>query len=607
MGTTFLSLPEEELKKRFYQLRTRKDIAALLDISDYQLRYHLYIYPRKQVYTTFKIPKKSGGYRSISAPKTAIKIIQQKLNQVLRSVYQPKPSTHGFTVNKSIITNAKQHLRQRYILNLDLKDFFPSINFGRVRGLLKAKPYDCTDEVATVLAQICCHDNQLPQGAPTSPIVSNMICAKLDSQLQRLAKKYQCIYTRYADDITFSTSRARFPSHLVWFSKEAEQLFLGDELKNIIEENGFLVNESKVRLQNRYKHQEVTGITVNEKLNVKRKYIRQIQAVLHAWEKYGLENAEADFWKRYTKHRFDKNNPDTFRSIVRGRVEFVGSVRGKNDRIYLNLLRLLKKLSPDLVNDSKLSSSDYETSSQNQVSLQKAGIWTEGKTDIQHLKSALRWLKNKGNNYEFDLEFKEDLDEKKQGSSELFKMCEQFSKDKQALPIIAIFDRDEPDFVKKAHDDSRGFKEWGNGVYSFALPIPTHRQGVSGICIELYYKDEEIQRKDNHGRRLFLSKEFHENSRKHYDESHLNTTTIIKSNQLKIISDNVFDDNHTNVALSKDKFAHYIFTSEANFNDFDFSEFQDIFRIIGNILKHHAESLLDTVIQSSLKIIKNSD
>lgn len=121
MGTVFLSLSEGELKECFYKLRTREDIATLLQISDRQLRYHLHT--RKKTYTQFEIPKKSGEKRSILAPKTSLKIIQQRLNQVLRSVYQPKPSTHGFTVNKSIVTNAAQHIRQRYVLNLDLKDF----------------------------------------------------------------------------------------------------------------------------------------------------------------------------------------------------------------------------------------------------------------------------------------------------------------------------------------------------------------------------------------------------------------------------------------------------------------------------------------------------
>ena len=590
MGTTFLSLSEDELEDLFHKLKTREDIAALLQISDYQLRYHLYIYPQEKAYTAFEIAKKSGGSRAILAPKTPLKIIQRKLNQVLKSVYKPKPSTHGFVVEKSIVTNAKQHLRQRYVLNIDLKDFFPSINFGRVRGLLRSHPYSCTDEVATVLAQICCYENQLPQGAPTSPIISNMICAKLDSQLQRLAKKYQCIYTRYADDITFSTSRSRFPSHLIWFSKEAEKSILGDELKAIIEENGFLVNESKVRLQNRYKRQEVTGITVNEKLNINRKYIRQIRAVLHAWEKYGLENTEAEFWRKDKKHRFQTNS-DSFRKIIRGRIDFVGTIRGKDDQIYLNFLRWLKKLAPDLVSDSKFSLTSSDNPSQiRKNELPKAIIWTEGKTDLKHLKSALNGLECNDQKYEFKLDFKEDLDEQKQGSSELHNMCEQFCKERQIRPIVAIFDRDEPRFVGKAHDETRGFKDWKNGVYSFAIPIPRHRQDARDVCIELYYKDEEIKRKDKQNRRMFLSNEFNYTSGRH-SELDLNTDkNKIKRDQLKIIDTDVFDKNNNNIALSKNSFADYVSQGLENFNDFDFEEFQEIFKVIDKIMKYHEEN-----------------
>ena len=281
MKTTSLNLSEEKLKQSFYQLKTRKDLADLLQVSDYQLRYHLYIYPQDKAYTQFKIPKKSGGYRIITAPQTSLKILQCKLNQVFKSIYKPKFSTHGFTIGKSILTNAQQHLKQGYILNLDIKDFFPSINFGRVRGLLMAKPYDCTQEVATVLAQICCYNNELPQGSPCSPIISNMICARLDSQLQRLSSKNRCIYTRYADDITFSTSRYKFPQSLAYFSIESNDFVIGGGAKQIIEDNGFKINLSKVRLQSKYGHQEVTGITVNEKLNINRKYIRNIRAILH--------------------------------------------------------------------------------------------------------------------------------------------------------------------------------------------------------------------------------------------------------------------------------------------------------------------------------------
>lgn len=585
-----LQKSEEELREHFRNLKTRQDVAELLEISDYQLRYHLYI-SHKEAYTTFTIPKKSGESRIIHTPVTPLKIIQKKLNQVLRCVYQPKASTHGFAVGRSIITNAKQHLRQRYILNLDIKDFFPSINFGRVRGLYMAFPYHCTKDVATILAQICCYENKLPQGAPTSPIVSNMICASLDSQLQKLAKKYHCIYTRYADDITFSTSKPKFPPQLSYFSDKLEKLVIGDELEQIIEKNGFSINQSKTRLKTRYKRQEVTGITVNERLNVKRKAIRQVRAMLHAWEKYGLEEAQAEFLRRFDKHNFHKQQP-SFKYIVRGKIEFIGTVRGKDDDIYLKFLRWLKKLAPEMVYESKCEVKNPSILTEDQLKKSSPLIWSEGKTDIKHLKAALKYFQAKGRTFDFIIEFKEDLDEQKRGSSDLLEMCKQYCKSKHIQPIIAVFDRDEDNIIPKVHEEATGFKNWGNGVYSFALPIPKHRQNVKGICIELYYKDSEIQKHDSKNRRLFLSDEFSPKTGRHNKDYDLIATdkSKLKKDELKIIDDNVLDIQEKNVALSKNRFADYILTGEEGFSDFDFEEFYEVFKIIEKIVKFHIEN-----------------
>lgn len=589
--STDLQRPEEELKERFFNLKTRQDIADLLEISDYQLRYHLYISPKK-AYTTFTIPKKSGESRIIHTPVTPLKIIQKKLNQVLRCVYQPKPSTHGFAVGRSIITNASQHLRQRYILNIDIKDFFPSINFGRVRGLYMALPYRCTEEVATVLAQICCYENQLPQGAPTSPIVSNMICAQLDSQLQKLSKKYHCIYTRYADDITFSTSKPKFPPQLSYFSDKLEKLVIGDELEQIIKKNGFSINESKTRLKTRYKRQEVTGITVNEKLNVKRKAIRQIRAMLHAWEKYGLEEAQSEFLKRFDKKQYFHKHQPSFKYIVRGKIEFIGRVRGRDDHIYLNFLRWLKKLAPEMVDESKFEVNNPSLLTEDHLGKSSPLIWSEGKTDIKHLKAALKYFNDKGHTFDFKIEFKEDLDEQKRGSSDLLAMCQHCCRLPQPQPIIAVFDRDEDNIIPKVHDEATGFKNWGKGVYSFVLPIPQHRQNVKGICIELYYKDYEIQREDSENRRLFLSNEFSPKTGRHKDSDLIATdkNKLLKKDELKIIDDNVLDRDEKNVALSKNRFADYILTGEEGFNDFDFEGFYEVFKTIEKILKFHIEN-----------------
>jgi RNA-directed DNA polymerase len=348
----------DELITKFYALRSARDLAKLLEISYGDLVYYLYVIPYEDRYANFKIPKKTGGIRNISTPATSLKLIQKKLNQVLQCVYQVKPSVHGFVKNKNIVTNAKSHIGKRYVLNFDLKDFFVSINFGRVRGMFMALPYALNPEVATVLAQICCHDNQLPQGAPTSPIVSNMLCAKLDSQFQKLAKKYRFTYTRYADDITFSTTRPNLPEEIAYIvvteePEKFEKVVLGKDIYSIIKENNFEINDLKVRIQNAQQHQEVTSITVNTLPNVDRNYIRQIRAMLHAWRKFGLEFSEFEYIHKYElKHRHYNKNSANFKQVVRGKIEFLGMVKGKDDLIYqkyLNQYFELNNLDKDLV------------------------------------------------------------------------------------------------------------------------------------------------------------------------------------------------------------------------------------------------------------------
>ena len=344
-----LSPAPEQLTEQFFALRTPRDVARLLDVDYGRLVYHLYRFPDDEKYIIFRVPKRSGGTRRISAPATALKIIQQKLNQVLQSVYEPKASVHGFVRGKSVVTNASKHVRKNYVLNLDLKDFFPSINFGRVRGIFMAVPYELQADVATVLAQICCFDNQLPQGAPTSPVVSNMICARMDAQLRRLAQKWSSYYTRYADDMTFSTRMRSFPSALASIDSNGD-VRAGRELAEAIEGNGFRINPNKVRLRTRYRRQEVTGLTVNKKPNVDRRYVRRVRAMLHAWKKYGLQAAENEFLTLHdVKHRNPQKAPPAFASVVRGRIEFLGMVRGRDDVIYQRLFHEFRALAPELV------------------------------------------------------------------------------------------------------------------------------------------------------------------------------------------------------------------------------------------------------------------
>lgn len=340
-----LKTSDEELHDRFYALNDLEDLADLLEVKSGLLKYLLYVGSKQSKYTTFSVPKKSAGMRQISAPITSLKIVQSRLAQVLTAVYSVKQNVHGFVRERSIVTNAQIHVGQNYMLNVDLKDFFPSINFGRVRGMFMANPYVLNSSIATILAQVCCFENQLPQGAPTSPIVSNMICARLDSQLKWLAEKYGCLYSRYADDLTFSTSRPLFPNALASRGIGGQQYKAGFMLNKIVQKNGFQINPNKVRVQHTTERQEVTGLVSNEKVNVPREYVRQIRAMLYAWEKFGLRAAEREHIKRYEfKYREPHKRLPSYRDIVKGKLQFLGMVKGKDDPVFKRYWDQFEKL-----------------------------------------------------------------------------------------------------------------------------------------------------------------------------------------------------------------------------------------------------------------------
>lgn len=339
---------------------TPRDVASILGIEYSRLIYHLYKTPIEKKYTDFTIPKKAGGTRSICSPISPLKIIQKNLVRLLEAVYSPRPSVHGFVADKSILSNARLHAGSKYVLNLDLEDFFPSINFGRVRGMFMARPYKLPASVATTLAQICCHKGTLPQGAPTSPIISNMICAKLDGELQRLAKEHHCRYSRYADDITFSTRRGRLPGAIAITRATAKGVLAepGILIKQIIQNNGFKINLKKVRLQRHHHRQVVTGLTTNAYPNVSRRLIREIRAILHNC-KTDLPAAETAYQTNYRKKHIkpDKTSPALLKA-VRGKIEFLGMIRGKTDPLYVKYLKLLKDIAPELVKNIPLT--DYK-------------------------------------------------------------------------------------------------------------------------------------------------------------------------------------------------------------------------------------------------------
>lgn len=224
-------------------------------------------------YREFYIPKRSGGARKINAPYPILLECQTWVYENILKKIQIHSSAHGFTFNKSIISNAKIHVAQNHFLKIDLENFFPSIKMNKVITFFKSLGY--THKVSFYLASICCHNKELPQGAPTSPILSNIIAKSLDNRLLRFSKRFNLKYTRYADDLAFSGE-----------SIPAKHI---EYITHIIKSCGFEVNDKKTIL-NQDKHKRiVTGISIAEdEIKIPREYKRRLKAEIHCIRKYGI-------------------------------------------------------------------------------------------------------------------------------------------------------------------------------------------------------------------------------------------------------------------------------------------------------------------------------
>lgn len=319
---------------------TLRQFAALVDFKPAWLTYILYVQAPGKKYKTFEIPKKSGGSRKICAPTEDLKLLQRRLADLLQDCVDeikkaqgrhddgPKPDkiAHGFRRRRSIVTNAARHRRRRFVFNVDIADFFGSINFGRVRGFfISDKNFQLNPKVATLIAQAACFENSLPQGSPCSPVISNLIGHVLDVHLAKLAEKTGCIYSRYADDLTFSTNDKNFPASVaVSDGTGSHQWVAGNELAHLIKVSGFSLNPSKSRMQYRSSRQEVTGLVVNQVLNVRCEYRRTARAMVHTLLKTGEY-----YFKR--KH-IDKDGNASDECIV-GRSRQLGGVLGFIDQV----------------------------------------------------------------------------------------------------------------------------------------------------------------------------------------------------------------------------------------------------------------------------------
>lgn len=264
-------------------------LARILGYTPKSLSYILYRIPAAAKYRTFDIAKRSGGARTISAPCEHLMQLQRSLASLLYDCYDElvedsnagEAVAHGFRRKLSIVTNATEHRAKRNVFNVDLKDFFGSLNFGRVRGFfISSRDFKLHQNVATLIAQIACHDNCLPTGSPCSPVISNLIARVLDVRLVRHAKRLGCSYTRYVDDLTFSSNRKNLSTELVVSGGVEHEWQPGKLLAREIDRAGFAINAKKTRLQYKDSRQEVTGLSVNRRVNTTAKYRRHARAMV---------------------------------------------------------------------------------------------------------------------------------------------------------------------------------------------------------------------------------------------------------------------------------------------------------------------------------------
>lgn len=334
---------DENIIRKFKSMKNFEDVANLLEIPQ-EFLWKILIKNKQNNYRTFSLNKKSGGTRIIHAPQKNLSIIQKKLSYILSINYKKYHSnSHGFIPTRSIVTNASQHIQKRFVLNFDLDNFFGSIKYGRVRAVFLTY-FKFNNSVASTLANVCCNnEGELPQGAATSPIISNIISHKMDEDLYRIAKRKNCIYSRYADDITFSCDNSSFPKEIAYI--EGSFTKISSQIHNIIMKNGFSINEKKNRLRNHNQNLSVTGITVNQKTNVNRQYIRKIRSILNCIEKNqdDISSAESIFLKKYNFRQNQHKQPKMF-DVLRGMISYVGLVKGKDDEVFLKLAKRFNKV-----------------------------------------------------------------------------------------------------------------------------------------------------------------------------------------------------------------------------------------------------------------------
>ncbi len=233
------------------------------------------LFAETSYYSLAQIPKKSGGLRELHIPSVELKYLQRWILDNILSGIRISSFATGFCNKKSIVDNAKMHIGHECVLNMDIKDFFPSITFKMVFRIFAY--YGYTKELSFVFAKLCTYEESLPQGSPASPCISNIVSLKIDKRLSLVAEKYQVCYSRYADDITFSGNSG---------IKKLIEI-----TSNILVEEGFSLNNKKTRIKFSHQRQEVTGLIINSgTVRVNKQYKRDLYQTCYYCKKFGVDS-----------------------------------------------------------------------------------------------------------------------------------------------------------------------------------------------------------------------------------------------------------------------------------------------------------------------------
>lgn len=546
----------------FLKLGSRPDLATWLGLSDRELRYILYVLKPDQKYQTFTIKKRSGGDRVIEAPHAALKALQRKVLGAICEIAPPSGLAKAYVSGLSIVDHAWLHRRQKHVILADLSDFFPTITFPRVRGALLSKPFELTPSVATCVAQLCCKDGVLPQGAPTSPALSNLICRSMDHALLNLARKHRFRVSRYADDICFSSSQSTIPDELavemggVWSA--------GLALEAAVQKGGFVLNSSKFHVRGQETTQLVTGLVVNDGVSLPRWWRRQLRVLLHLMKRYGDEKA-GEIAATWTNPSASRQRFTSIEQLIRGKTHYARHIDFRCGRVYSEALFRAypeqRRLLPRPLNGTPVR------------------LMAEGKTDLLHIEAAYRFLHK---NSEFAhirprfVGFPGDT-----GDVELMKTLGRIAKANIDELTIGIFDCDNPKFMAENGLSPGGYVQLGSHVFAACLAPPEALVGKN-FCIELLYMREELCAVTSDARRVFLPDEFDKVSGVSldgmYKREHPKKSALIVSDKVVRLSDGYSS------SLAKADLATLIHKEVSPFESMNFEGFRPTFRLIEGIV-----------------------